>query len=105
MASPPFSEKDPLRPATIYGISKLCGERLLDHQVQAGRMEGVVLRYFFVYGPRQFAGMGYKSVIMKNFERIIAGEPPVIFGDGKQTLDYVFVDDVVDATVRAMEDA
>jgi UDP-glucose 4-epimerase len=105
MAAPPFVETDPLRPATIYGISKLCGERLLDHQLQAGTMEGAVLRYFFVYGPRQFAGMGYKSVIVKNFTRILAGEPPVIFGDGKQTLDYVFVDDVVEATLRTMEEA
>jgi UDP-glucose 4-epimerase len=102
MTGPPFGEADPLRPATVYGISKLCGERLLEHHRLASGMEGVVLRYFFAYGPRQFAGMGYRSVIVRNFERILAGERPVIFGDGRQTLDYVFVDDVVEATVRAM---
>jgi UDP-glucose 4-epimerase len=65
-------------------------------------MRGDSLRLFFVYGPRQFAGTGYKSVIVKNFERIRAGQPPVIFGDGSQRLDYVFVDDVVDAMLRCM---
>jgi UDP-glucose 4-epimerase len=105
MVAPPFVETDVLRPATIYGISKLCGERLLEHHRQASRMAGVVLRYFFVYGPRQFAGMGYRSVIVKNFERILAGERPVIVGDGRQTLDYIFVDDAVDATVLAMAGA
>ena len=57
------------------------------------------LRYFFVYGPRQFAGTGYKSVIVKSLERLLAGQAPVVYGDGKQTLDYVYVDDAVEATV------
>ena len=55
----------------------------------------------FVYGPRQFAGLGYKSVIAKNFERIARGEAPIVFGDGEQALDYTYVDDVVDATLAA----
>jgi UDP-glucose 4-epimerase len=105
MVGEPFDEDEPQLPTTVYGISKLCGERLLAHFTAAGPMEGSVLRYLFVYGPRQFAGMGYKSVILRNFERILAGERPVVFGDGEQRLDYVFVDDAVDATVRAMESA
>jgi UDP-glucose 4-epimerase len=48
--------------------------------------------------------MGYKSVIVKNFERIINGESPIVYGDGLQTLDYVFVDDAVDATLLALND-
>ncbi len=99
----PFREDEVPRPTTVYGISKLCGEHLLAHlHVQHGTAYNV-LRYLFVYGPRQFAGMGYKSVIIKNFERLLAGLPPTIYGDGEQTLDYVFVDDAVDATVRALE--
>jgi UDP-glucose 4-epimerase len=99
---PPMSEEEVPQPRTIYGISKLCGEHLLAHYTQDGGMKGDCLRYFFVYGPRQYAGTGYKSVILKNFERIVAGERPVIFGDGMQALDYVFVDDVIDATIACM---
>lgn len=61
-----------------------------------------VFRLFFVYGPRQFAGMGYKSVILKNFERIRAGQPPLIFGDGLQALDYVYMEDVIRALVQGL---
>ena len=103
LAGPPSSETDLPVPTTVYGISKLCGERLLAHHASLGPMRGDTLRYFFVFGPRQFAGTGYKSVIVKNFERIRAGQPPVIFGDGSQRLDYVFVEDVVDATLRCMQ--
>ncbi len=102
MHAPAMVETDVPNPRTVYGISKLAGEHVLQ-QVCAGQpMTGTSLRYFFVYGPRQFAGLGYKSVIMKNFERILAGEPPVIFGDGEQALDYTYVDDVVDATIAAL---
>jgi len=103
LAGPPSSETDLPVPTTVYGISKLCGERLLAHHAAAGPMRGDTLRFFFVFGPRQFAGTGYKSVIVKNFERIRAGQPPVIFGDGSQRLDYVYVEDVVEATLRCME--
>jgi UDP-glucose 4-epimerase len=103
LAGPPCRETDLPMPTTVYGISKLCGERLLAHHIGAGPMHGDSLRFFFVFGPRQFAGTGYKSVIVKNFERIAAGQPPVIFGDGSQRLDYVFVEDVVEAMVRCME--
>jgi UDP-glucose 4-epimerase len=103
MDGPPFSEDDVPRPNTVYGISKLSGEHLHAHFAKTRNLAYNVLRYFFVYGPRQFAGMGYKSVIVKNVGRLLAGERPIVFGDGKQALDYVFVDDVVDATLRAME--
>ena len=84
-------------------LSKLCGEHLL-RQIHAEHgLPYNVLRYLFVYGPRQFAGMGYKSVIVKNFERLLDGQPPIVNGDGSQALDYVFVDDAVDAAIRALE--
>jgi UDP-glucose 4-epimerase len=99
----PLAESEVPQPRTVYGISKLAGEHILAHFGQTRGVAWNVLRYLFVYGPKQFAGLGYKSVIMKNFERILSGEPPVILGDGKQELDYVFVDDVVEATLSAME--
>jgi len=104
-AGPPMVESEVPMPVTVYGISKLCGERLLAHYAAASAMGGDALRFFFVYGPRQLAGMGYKSVVVRNFERLAAGEAPVIFGDGTQALDYTFVDDVVDATIRCMSHA
>ncbi len=103
MTGAPFVESELPQPRTVYGISKLAGEHVLAHFGQTQGVAWNVLRYLFVYGPKQFAGLGYKSVIMKNFERILSGEPPVIFGDGAQELDYVFVDDVVEATLSAME--
>jgi len=99
----PFREDEVPRPTTVYGITKLCGEHLLAHVQEARGIAGNALRFLFVYGPRQFAGTGYKSVIVKNFERLLAGLPPTVYGDGNQALDYVYVDDVVDATIRALE--
>lgn len=102
MSGPPFREDEVPAPCTVYGASKLAGEHLLR---TAGREHGFrwnVVRYMFVYGPKQFAGMGYKSVIVRNFERMLGAEPMVAYGDGLQTLDYVFVDDAVDATLRAL---
>ncbi len=103
MKGEPFTETEIPKPQTVYGITKLSGEHVLRFfEVQHG-LEWNALRYLFVYGPKQFAGMGYKSVIVKNFERLLAGQRPTVYGDGSQALDYVFVDDVVDATIQAME--
>ncbi len=89
-------------PRTVYGVSKLAGEHLLAYQAARSGFRYDVLRYFFVYGPRQYAGMGYKSVILKNAERLLAGLAPTVYGDGQQALDYVYVDDVVEVTLRAL---
>lgn len=103
VSGPPMVETEVVQPWTLYGISKHTGEHLAAHARSKYGLPYVVLRYFFVYGPRQFPGMGYKSVIVSNFERLRRGEAPTIFGDGQQALDYVYVDDVVTATVAAME--
>jgi len=104
MTLPPMRETDPPQPATVYGISKLTGEHLLRHFALTLGLRSTALRLFFVYGPQQFAGSGYKSVIVTNFERILRGERPVIFGDGDQALDYVYVDDVVRALIASAGD-
>lgn len=98
----PLCEDELAQPNTLYGMSKLAGENLLGFFRREYHLEACGLRVFFTYGPRQFPGSGYKSVIIKNFERILDGRPPVIFGDGQQALDYIFVDDVVDALLAAM---
>lgn len=105
MAGPPMREDERAEPRTVYGISKLAGEHLLSHVHGSAGLPHTVLRLYFVYGPRQFQGSGYKSVIVRNFERILGGEPPLIRGDGNQALDYVYVDDVVTALVRSLDSA
>ncbi len=92
-------ETDVPAPSTTYGVSKLAGEHLLRVAERQHGLNWTVARLFFVYGPRQYALGGYKSVIVSNFERLARGEAPVVFGDGEQALDYVFVADVVDALV------
>ena len=84
-------------PSTLYGASKLMGENILRFAERQYGLSWNAARLFFIYGPGQFAGSGYKSVIVKNFERIRDGLPAVITGDGKQTLDYLYVQDAVDA--------
>lgn len=101
MSGPPMDEAERPEPRTLYGVTKLAGEGLLREASRQHGVEGVSVRLFFVYGPRQFAGSGYPSVIVRNFDRLLRGEPPRIHGDGTQSLDYVFVDDVVDALIRA----
>jgi UDP-glucose 4-epimerase len=84
-------------PNTLYGASKLMGEGILKSIDRSHELSWNVARLFFIYGPRQYADGGYKSVITTNFERIIKGEPPVICGSGSQSLDYVYIDDCIDA--------
>ena len=66
------------------------------------RQRFTILRYMFVYGSGQSPKHGYPSVIVKNFLRMLKGQRPLIYGDGSQVLDYVFVDDVVEATILAL---
>jgi UDP-glucose 4-epimerase len=102
ISGPPFAETELPHPQTVYGLSKLAGEHLCAYFQAKFGLASVVLRCWFVYGPKQFARQGYKSVILKNFERLLNGKSPVINGDGRQILDYIFVDDVVELALRAM---
>lgn len=102
MSGPPMSEEEVPVPHTVYGISKLGGEHLCRHFSMQRALPAVSLRLFFVYGPRQYTGLGYKSVIIKNFDRMLNGQKPLVYGDGNQKLDYVYVDDVVSALLLAM---
>lgn len=93
----PMNEGDVPVPTTVYGTSKLAGEHLVRTVASSAGLHWSVARLFFVYGPGQYAEGGYKSVIVGNFERLRRDERPIIYGDGKQALDYVYVDDVVGA--------
>ena len=63
----------------------------------------VALRYFNVYGPRMDIHGQYTEVLIRWMERIAAGQPPLIFGDGMQTMDFVYIDDVARANILALE--
>jgi UDP-glucose 4-epimerase len=100
MGPEPMRERDLPTPTTIYGMSKLAGEHLLRAVVDDDRrLAWSVARLFFIYGPRQFAEGGYKSVIVSNFERLSRGEAPTVYGDGEQALDYVYIDDAIEALI------
>src|SRR5208282_3392702 len=102
MGAPPLTEEEAPTPHTVYGISKLSGEHLCRHFSLLAKIPVVCLRLFFTYGPRQYSGLGYKSVIVKNFDRILNGQNPIVYGNGNQELDYIYVDDVVSALLLAM---
>jgi UDP-glucose 4-epimerase len=91
-----MNEGDLPKPSTLYGSSKLMGENILRFAEKQYGLNWNVARLFFIYGPGQFAGSGYKSVIVKNFERIRDGMPVIINGDGNQSLDYLYVQDAVE---------
>lgn len=97
------NEEMPPFPQTLYGLSKLAGEDALRLLLECSSVDWNIARLYFVYGPGQFPGSGYKSVIVRNFERIFQGLPPIVRGSGMQVLDYIFVSDVVDALILLCE--
>jgi UDP-glucose 4-epimerase len=96
----PSPEETPCAAMAPYGISKLCGEHYVDLYNRLYGTRHVTLRYGNVYGPRQDPH-GEAGVVAIFFGRLAAGERPVIFGDGSQTRDYVYVADVVRANLAA----
>ncbi len=97
----PADEEHPLRPLSPYGITKLTTEKYLYFYRSVYGIDSVILRYANIYGPRQNPH-GEAGVIAIFATRLIRREPTVINGDGKQTRDYVFVGDVVQANVHAL---
>jgi UDP-glucose 4-epimerase len=96
----PAREDDPLTPLAPYGASKLAGEQYLATWNRLHGTGHVALRFANVYGPRQLPKLE-GGVIAIFMNRIAAGEPVTIFGDGEQTRDFVYVRDVVEAMLAA----
>jgi len=93
-------------PLSPYGVSKLAGEYYCKVFTEVYGLATVSLRYFNVYGPRQDPASEYAAVIPKFIMKVMNGEPPVIYGDGEQTRDFIFVKDVVYANIlMAVSDA
>jgi UDP-glucose 4-epimerase len=97
----PATEAHPHHPISPYGITKSTGEHYLAFFRAVHGIPYVALRYSNVYGPRQDPH-GEAGVVAIFCQRLLAGEIPTVFGDGKQTRDYVFVGDVVRANLAAL---
>lgn len=88
---------------TLYGAAKTFNEGLLRSFHEMYRLDYVALRYFNVYGPRMDAHGAYVEVLVRWMQRIAAGQPPLILGDGQQTMDFIYVDDVARANILAAQ--
>ena len=103
--SPQKREGVPLNPRSPYGISKLAAENYVKIFYKLYGLETVSLRYFNVYGPRQRFDLecAYGGVITIFTNRVLRNMPPMVFGDGEQTRDFVYVEDVVEANMLALK--
>jgi UDP-glucose 4-epimerase len=97
----PVSEEHPTKPMSPYGVSKLAAEHYCRLFYEVYGLETVCLRFFNVYGTRQSTG-SYSGVISHFIDQLKESKPPVIFGDGTQTRDFVYVNDVADAALDAL---
>jgi len=93
----PVDEQHPREPISPYGLSKLVGEEYCNLYARLYGMNISVLRYFTVYGPRQRQDMA----IYKFVESILKDKSPIVYGDGEQTRDFTFIDDIVQGTILA----
>jgi len=95
------SEDSPTDPLSPYASSKLAGEYLCRNYFHLHGLETICLRYFNVYGPDQDPNGAYAAVIPKFITAILKNEKPVVYGDGEQSRDFVYVHDVVQANLCA----
>ena len=98
---PTPEDHHPYNNRTWYGASKIMLEGLLRSFNDMYGLPYVALRYFNVYGPRMDIHGKYTEVLIRWMERIAAGQPPLIFGDGTQTMDFVYIEDVARANILA----
>jgi len=99
----PLSEKTLLKPVSPYAISKAVGEMYCQLFTDIYKLSTISLRYFNVFGPRQDPNSQYASVIPHFISSILNGERPVIFGDGEQSRDFIYVKHIVEANLRACQ--
>jgi UDP-glucose 4-epimerase len=100
---PTREDHHPYNNRTWYGASKVMLEGLLSSYHAMSGLPYVALRYFNVYGPRMDLHGKYTEVLIRWMDRIAAGQPPLILGDGKQTMDFVYIEDVARANVLALK--
>jgi UDP-glucose 4-epimerase len=100
--TPPASEEAPPRPLSPYAIDKLGGEYYLEHYHRKYGLNGTSFRFFNIYGPRQDPGSPYSGVISLFLDRLQRDEPLTVYGDGKQTRDFVYVGDLAALLTKAL---
>ncbi len=101
-APAPVSETATPAPLSPYAADKLAGEHYLLYFARKGKLNATAFRFFNIYGPRQDASSPYSGVISLFADRLASGAPFVVYGDGRQTRDFVYIDDLVDVLVRAL---
>jgi UDP-glucose 4-epimerase len=99
----PIDEAHPFNNRTLYGAGKIAGEQMLRAFYTTYGIPYVAFRYFNVYGPRMDITGVYTEVLIRWLDAIDANEPPLIFGDGLQSMDFVFVGDVARANILAAQ--
>jgi UDP-glucose 4-epimerase len=98
----PTGEKHhPYNNRTMYGAAKTFNEGMLRSFYEMYGLDYVALRYFNVYGPRMDVYGAYTEVLIRWMERIAAGQPPLIFGNGAQTMDFVYIEDIARSNILA----
>lgn len=100
---PTHESHHPYNNRTFYGAAKVFNEGMLRSFNDMYGLPYVALRYFNVYGPRMDAHGKYTEVLIRWMERLEKGQPPLIFGDGKQTMDFIFSEDIARANILAAE--
>ncbi len=98
---PTTEQHHPYNNRTLYGAAKTFNEGLLRSFYEMYGLDYVALRYFNVYGPRMDVYGVYTEVLIRWMERIAAGQSPLIFGDGNQTMDFVYIEDIARANILA----
>ncbi len=98
---PTTENHHPYHNRTIYGAAKVFNEGLLRSFNDMYGLDYVALRYFNVYGPRMDIHGVYTEVLVRWMERIEAGQPPLIFGDGTQTMDFIYAEEIARANILA----
>lgn len=94
----PYDEQHPTTPVSPYGASKLAAERYACSYSQVYDFPAVAIRYFTVYGPRMRPNMAISNFVSRCANR----KPPIIYGDGTQTRDFTYIDDIVEANVKLL---
>jgi nucleoside-diphosphate-sugar epimerase len=99
----PKTEEMSPNPLSPYAVAKLVGEYYCQVFTRAYQLETVSLRYFNVFGPRQDPSSQYSGVISRFINALMSGEKPVIYGDGEHSRDFTYIENVVEANMRAAE--
>jgi UDP-glucose 4-epimerase len=99
----PVDEDHPYNSELVYGTTKIAGEHLFRDYYKSNKLDFVGLRYYNIYGPRIHYKGSYMQIVPKWVDCILKGDPLVIYGDGSQTMDMIYVTDVARANILALE--